>query len=802
MTTQKIDPTEEQQAIVEATKARPESLMVKSYAGCSKTTTLQLSAPGVREPALSLAFNKSIATELAGRLPANFEVKTLNGFGHGAWQRALEPSLGKGFRLKLEEKKLGKLVTEVAKARRVELTSDQWDSMRRLVSGVMQKGLTLENEGNPLVQDTRETWADIADELYIDSEDLDFVYDMSREVLKRNVDLAKQGTISFDDQVYCSVCLGGRFLQYPVVFIDEAQDLSPLNHEMLALALRQGGRLVAVGDPKQCHPLGTLIQMTGGAVKPIEQVNIDDELVSFNRKVGFTGLRTQGAKVTTINVFDFHGELVRVNTENGYTHAITPNHRCLVKWIDKQGYALYLMSKNGQYRIGTAQTWYTSTVSGGFGPSMRARQEKADLMWVLEIFETKEQALIQEKVIWTLFGLPDLIFKSSGKLSSTQEHLDVAWAAIGDNSIRAKECLRYFRREFTLPFWKKGQSLHVGDKTFLIEACNIINAAMAVRCLDESNSWSRVWIDQVSHNGPVIGLTVESNGYGQNLYIANGIVTHNSIYQFRGSDSKSMEKIRHLRPEWLDLPLTTTFRCPKSVVARQQEHAPGFNAWHSNPDGKVLTFGLRTELGEGGWNWKNLHEALPSPMSKLAILCRNNGPLVSMAFKLIRRGIGVVMIGRDIGKGLITLSKKLAEADDLPVDAVRGRVEDWEQAEISKALANDHEERVAGIRDRAECLYAVIESAEVKDAGQLRLALEKLFSRDTGIVTLSSIHKAKGLEWDAVLLLDPWLIPSKYAKQAAAAGDMQQMEQEFNLRYVAETRAKHTLILANLEDFN
>jgi hypothetical protein len=43
--------------------------------------------------------------------------------------------------------------------------------------------------------------------------------------------------------------------------------------------------------------------------------------------------------------------------------------------------------------------------------------------------------------------------------------------------------------------------------------------------------------------------------------------------------------------------------------------------------------------------------------------------------------------------------------------------------------------------------------------------------------------------------LDPWRIPSRYAKTPA------EIEQEHNLQYVLETRTKHTLILANVKDF-
>jgi superfamily I DNA/RNA helicase len=156
------------------------------------------------------------------------------------------------------------------------------------------------------------------------------------------------------------------------------------------------------------------------------------------------------------------------------------------------------------------------------------------------------------------------------------------------------------------------------------------------------------------------------------------------------------------------------------------------------------------------------------------------------------------MLGREIGKGLITLARKLVPDDNTPADEFRVKVMAWQDAEISLARANDKPERISGITDRAECLLAVLDSANARDAGQVRTLLEKLFARDHGQVTLASIHKAKGLEWDVVLHLDPWRIPSRWAK---ASGNPRELEQEMNLLYVAETRSKHTLANADLEYF-
>jgi hypothetical protein len=780
-------------------------MMTSAYAGTAKSTTLEMAAPGIKVPALALAFNKKIATELEPRLGAAFTVKTFNGLGHGAWARA-NPKIG---RLQLEPNKLGKLVGQVAKDRKVDLSSEQWDQLRRLVTAVMQAGITPGDQGKPLLKDTRENWTELADGLWIGEEELDFIYDLGREIWIKGIEMARAGIVSFDDQVYCSACLGGQFPQFPVVFVDEAQDLSPLNHHMLRQANRKDGRMVVVGDPKQCHPIGTMIQLSRGKSKPIEEVKIGDKIVSYNRGSGFSGLNTQGTSVTDVLFQKFSGNLVRIVTDGSFAHECTPNHRCLVKWTDKKSHLLYMMRKGNQFRIGTAQSWYTSSSKGGFGPSMRARQEKADATWVLEAYETKEEALIAEKVIWTKFGLPDLIFECSGKASSTQKHLDAAWTAIGDNSQRAKECLKYFNKEFDFPFFVKGQHLHIGEKSFLTQACNLISGMMSVKVFDGSSNcqtWLSFWVTHEPYNGIVVGLTVSSNGYGMNLYVANGIVTHNSIYGFRGAVTEGMNVMRYLKPSWNDQRLTLTFRCPKVVVERNQAHAPGFTAFHTNVEGKFTRFKTAEDgvdcTQDLGWNWAKVLAERVRDNDTLAVLCRNNGPLMSMAFKLIRQGIGPVMLGRDIGKGLVLLSRKILPEDSTPRDICAGKIEDWRVTEVSLALAKGDEGKIAGITDRAECLQAVLDGADCPDAGTLRTMLEKLFAREAGAVTLGSIHRSKGLEWDLVVHLDPWRIPSRQAREAAKAGDNGPIQQEWNLLYVAETRTKHTLINANLEDFH
>jgi len=256
-----------------------------------------------------------------------------------------------------------------------------------------------------------------------------------------------------------------------------------------------------------------------------------------------------------------------------------------------------------------------------------------------------------------------------------------------------------------------------------------------------------------------------------------------AIYAFRGADSSSMDTIKALRSEWIELPLNTTFRCPLSVVERQHNHAPQYRAAESNPRGEIY------DLTNEKWTW----EAIPA--GDTAVLCRNNAPLISMAFKLIRQGIGVNMLGREIGRGLSTIVKKLCPDLTTKVDQFLPLLTNWHETEKSKAEANGDSTKAANTTDKYESIIAVISAKKPRTVAELIEELNSLFAKNNGQVILATGHKAKGLEWDNVVHLDPWRIPSKYAKSPS------EMKQENNLRYVLETRTKHTLILANLSDF-
>lgn len=257
---------------------------------------------------------------------------------------------------------------------------------------------------------------------------------------------------------------------------------------------------------------------------------------------------------------------------------------------------------------------------------------------------------------------------------------------------------------------------------------------------------------------------------------------HQAIYGFTGADADALDLISQ-EFSCIPLPLTITYRCPKAVVRHAQRWVKHIQAADSAPEGKL------SEI-----NHLDFNKLRPKPTD--AILCRNTKPLVEIAFDLIRREIGCHVEGRDIGQGLLTLVRKWKTPRT--VGQLREKLEEHLYEQTAKYILQGKEHKVASLRDKVETLNVLADHVGY-DAPiwQLEDQIDRLFRDTTGrekpTVTLSTVHKAKGREWDRVYLYGRnRYMPSPYAKQEW------EIQQERNLIYVAVTRAKKELIEVRL----
>ncbi len=290
--------------------------------------------------------------------------------------------------------------------------------------------------------------------------------------------------------------------------------------------------------------------------------------------------------------------------------------------------------------------------------------------------------------------------------------------------------------------------------------------------------WQHDWvlIDEAQDTNPVRRMLAYKLLKRNGRLVAVGD-PHQAIYGFTGADNNALDLIKD-KFKCNTLPLTISYRCPKAVVAHAQKWVSHIEAAETAPDGEVKEIQADTLLEQ------NLNR-------NDAILCRYNKYLVALCFKLIRNGIPARIEGREIGEGLIKLTRKWKVSS---LSALHGRLMDYKIREVKKALDKKQESRADRIIDQVDTLYVLIERAVEKrlDVRGLEDMIRDMFENDVkskGILTLSSCHKAKGLEWDRVFILGrSELMPSPLARQEW------QQEQERNLIYVAITRAKKTLI--------
>lgn len=250
-----------------------------------------------------------------------------------------------------------------------------------------------------------------------------------------------------------------------------------------------------------------------------------------------------------------------------------------------------------------------------------------------------------------------------------------------------------------------------------------------------------------------------------------------AIYGFSGADNDALDQIAN-DFRCATLGLSVTYRCPKSVVAMAQRWVPEIEAHHTAPQGVTRSIPFDTLLDE--------------VRAGDMVLCRYTKYLVTAAFKLIRAGRAAKIEGRAIGAGLVALANKWKSSD---LDELAEYVNKWMDKEEAKALDAGKESKADAIRDRGETLLVLIEGALAKGINTvpgLKAMVTEMFDdrilNPSSIVTLCSVHRAKGLENPRVFVLG---LNELMGKECAQPW---QSQQEQNLCYVAVTRAQEELI--------
>lgn len=230
--------SEAQENIFLQTSAAPlQSFNIRAVAGSGKTTTMIEAMKRISSDSFAIAFNKIIAVELQNR---GANAKTFNAHGYGECRKR-----GLGH---LDTKKLTNIARDVMGIG----SSDLRYSLKTAVG-------RMKNAALGLTEPDRES-----DTESIIPEMVDLVLEHSTVNIPKGIEKAEFiayaiklfelsvedfETIDFDDQVYLPLKFGWMLDSSETIFVDEAQDLSPLQHLYVERLARK--RMIAFGDPRQ-----------------------------------------------------------------------------------------------------------------------------------------------------------------------------------------------------------------------------------------------------------------------------------------------------------------------------------------------------------------------------------------------------------------------------------------------------------------------------------------------------------------------------------------------------------------------
>lgn len=234
-----MNPTEEQISIIDKTENSSSNLMVNALAGTGKTTTLDfVQSASPKQPVMCLAFNKRIAEEMKKKFPDTTTVKTMNGLGHGIWYKAV----GK---IDLNPKKMQQIFKDHVETLSKDEANDCWEIYWDVIQAcAMAKSLGYVPEGKFLNAKriiTQELFHQI-----LEVKPSPMAIELIDHLLYLSIKTSYNGWIDYNDQVYMPGVFGTTFPRFPLVLVDEAQDLNPVNHAILGKLIKERG--IFVGD--------------------------------------------------------------------------------------------------------------------------------------------------------------------------------------------------------------------------------------------------------------------------------------------------------------------------------------------------------------------------------------------------------------------------------------------------------------------------------------------------------------------------------------------------------------------------
>ena len=217
---------------------------LRARAGTGKTASIKLACEAVKAEHSKIqqgyvVFNSKNQKEAAVKLAGFATSLTLNSLGNRAVCRAARVTLVDDLAFRMIDMAEDELRTSVKKR----LTTEERVDMRKLLSFARAFLATSLADLESIALDRGLGAQD-------SSARFEYFIDVGAKCMKFLADPDRK-IIDYDDQIWLPVYHGLTVEQFDVVYVDEAQDLSPAKFALARMALKPGGTFVVVGDDRQ-----------------------------------------------------------------------------------------------------------------------------------------------------------------------------------------------------------------------------------------------------------------------------------------------------------------------------------------------------------------------------------------------------------------------------------------------------------------------------------------------------------------------------------------------------------------------
>jgi superfamily I DNA/RNA helicase len=262
---------------------------------------------------------------------------------------------------------------------------------------------------------------------------------------------------------------------------------------------------------------------------------------------------------------------------------------------------------------------------------------------------------------------------------------------------------------------------------------------------------------------------------GRMLFIGDD---NQACYGFAGADCYSFQRIRDTL-RGAEFPLSVCYRCGTKILELARELVPHIEPRPDALEGKVESI---------------FEDQLPKVVKRGdLVICRLVAPLITWCIELIKKQIPARVKGRDVGKSLTAIVRRVAEFEGFTFAQFPNFLSLYQGHRIQKLKETPYSEgQIALLNDKIDGILNCYKRFNCSNIEEFCEAIEALFSDQYQAVMLSTVHSAKGLEEERVFILYPEYLPMKWENQQPW-----EYQQERNLKYIAITRSKSALFFVH-----